>query len=150
MHYKIAAALALLLGAASAATVAMGAQISAGQTYFERNCASCHTADAGMGSRAGPPLFNVVGRKAASAPGYNYTGALTNAGAAGKTWTRAELDVFLRDPAKDVPGTAMPIGIVPPAMATITPVMMVVIHGVRNLGWILATTGGSSPSFDIE
>jgi glucose/arabinose dehydrogenase len=106
MNYKIAAALALL-GAASAATAAP----SAGQTYFEQNCASCHTADAGMGSRAGPPLFNVVGRKAASAPGYNYTDALTKAGAAGKTWTRAELDVFLRDPSRDVPGTAMPVAV---------------------------------------
>ena len=110
MHYKIAAALALM-GVASAATSAMAAPISAGQTYFERNCASCHTADAAMGSRAGPPLFNVVGRKAASAPDYNYTDALSKAGVAGKTWTRAELDVFLRDPGKDVPGTAMPIGI---------------------------------------
>jgi cytochrome c2 len=62
-------------------------------------------------SRAGPGLFNVVGRKAAGVPGYNYTDALTKAGAAGKTWTREELDVFLRDPNKDVPGTAMPIGI---------------------------------------
>jgi glucose/arabinose dehydrogenase len=106
MHNKIAAALALL-GAASMATAAP----SAGQTYFEQNCASCHTADAGMGSRAGPPLFNVVGRKAASAPGYNYTDALTRAGAAGKTWTRAELDIFLRDPGKDVPGTAMPVAV---------------------------------------
>jgi glucose/arabinose dehydrogenase len=84
---------------------------SAGQTYFERNCASCHTADAGMGSRAGPGLFNVVGRKAAGVPGFNYTEALSRAGAAGKTWTREELDVFLRDPNKDVPGTAMPIGV---------------------------------------
>ncbi|WP_082547848.1 PQQ-dependent sugar dehydrogenase [Massilia sp. Root335] len=106
MNNKIAAALALL-GAASMATAAP----SAGQTYFEQNCASCHTADAGMGSRAGPPLFNVVGRKAASAPGYNYTDALTRAGAAGKTWTRAELDIFLRDPGKDVPGTAMPVAV---------------------------------------
>ncbi|WP_198117987.1 PQQ-dependent sugar dehydrogenase [Massilia rhizosphaerae] len=106
MNYKIAAALALL-GAASAATAAPGT----GQTYFAQNCASCHTADAGMGSRAGPPLFNVVGRKAGSAPGYNYTDALARAGAAGKTWTRAELDVFLRDPAQDVPGTAMPVAI---------------------------------------
>jgi glucose/arabinose dehydrogenase len=84
---------------------------SAGQTYFERNCASCHTVDAKMGSRAGPGLYNVVGRKAAGVAGYNYTDALAKAGAAGKTWTREELDVFLRDPNKDVPGTAMPIGI---------------------------------------
>lgn len=84
---------------------------TAGQTYFERNCASCHTVDASMGSRAGPGLFNVVGRKAAGVAGYNYTDALAKAGAAGKTWTREELDVFLRDPNKDVPGTAMPIGV---------------------------------------
>jgi glucose/arabinose dehydrogenase len=107
MHYKIVATLAGALTLAGTASAAP----SAGQTYFEQNCASCHTADAGMGSRAGPPLFNVVGRKAASAPGYNYTDALTRAGAAGKTWTRAELDIFLRDPAKDVPGTAMPVAV---------------------------------------
>jgi glucose/arabinose dehydrogenase len=107
MHHKI---VAILAGALTLAGTASAAP-SAGQTYFERNCASCHTADAAMASRAGPPLYNVVGRKAASAPGYNYTDALTKAGAAGKTWTRAELDVFLRDPGKDVPGTAMPIGI---------------------------------------
>ena len=106
MHDKIAAALALF-GAASLATAAP----TAGQTYFLQNCASCHSTDAGMGSRAGPPLFNVVGRKAASAPGYNYTDALMRAGAAGKTWTREELDVFLRDPGKDVPGTAMPVAV---------------------------------------
>jgi glucose/arabinose dehydrogenase len=85
---------------------------SAGQTYFAQNCASCHTVDPAMGSRAGPGLYNVVGRKAAGVAGYNYTDALARAGAAGKTWTREELDVFLRDPNKDVPGTAMPIGIV--------------------------------------
>jgi glucose/arabinose dehydrogenase len=84
---------------------------SAGQAYFAQNCASCHTVDPAMGSRAGPGLYNVVGRKAAGVAGYNYTDALARAGAAGKTWTREELDVFLRDPNKDVPGTAMPIGI---------------------------------------
>jgi len=99
--------LAVTGGAAAAADAAP----TAGQTYFERNCASCHTADAGMASRAGPGLFNVVGRKAAGVAGFNYTDALTKAGAAGKTWTRQELDVFLRDPNKDVPGTAMPIGV---------------------------------------
>jgi glucose/arabinose dehydrogenase len=105
MKKTILAALSLAVSGAAAAAP------SAGQTYFERNCASCHTVDAGMGSRAGPGLYNVVGRKAAGAPGYNYSDALARAGAAGKAWTRAELDVFLRDPSKDVPGTTMPIGI---------------------------------------
>jgi glucose/arabinose dehydrogenase len=84
---------------------------SAGQVFFETNCASCHTADPGMGSRSGPGLYGVVGRKLGAAPGFNYTDALVKAGASGKTWTRAELDVFLADPTKAVPGTAMPVSV---------------------------------------
>jgi glucose/arabinose dehydrogenase len=114
MHRTIMAAAAAATALASLAAGSALAAPSAGQTFFERNCASCHTADPKMGSRAGPGLYNVVGRKAAAVPGYNYTDALTKAGAAGKTWTREELDVFLRDPNKDVPGTAMPIGIADP------------------------------------
>jgi glucose/arabinose dehydrogenase len=109
MHRTILAVQAVALAWLAAGPAA--AQTSAGQTYFERNCASCHTVDPTLGSRAGPGLYNVVGRKAGSVAGFNYTDALTRAGTAGKTWTREELDVFLRDPNKDVPGTAMPIGI---------------------------------------
>jgi len=92
------------------ATLAQAAP-SPGQTYFTQNCASCHTVDPKLSALAGPGLYNVIGRKAAAVPNYNYTDALAKASAAGKTWTREELDVFLRDPNKDVPGTAMPIGI---------------------------------------
>lgn len=104
IHAAVAAACCALATAACAAP-------AAGRTYFEQNCASCHSVDPGMGARAGPGLFNVIGRKAAGVPGFNYTDALAKAGAAGKTWTKEELDVFLRDPNKDVPGTAMPIGV---------------------------------------
>jgi glucose/arabinose dehydrogenase len=108
----IAAACLTLAGIASAAPATAP---TVGQTYFEQNCASCHTVDAKLSSRAGPGLYNVIGRKAAGVPGFNYTDALTKAGAAGKTWTREELDLFLRDPNKNVPGTAMPIGVADPA-----------------------------------
>lgn len=112
MHNKIIAAQLAACGwLALAANVPAHAAPVDGQAYFAQNCASCHTVDAGMGSRAGPGLYNVVGRRAGSLAGYNYTDALARAGAAGKTWTREQLDVFLRDPNKDVPGTAMPIGI---------------------------------------
>jgi glucose/arabinose dehydrogenase len=84
---------------------------SAGQAAFERNCASCHTVDPSLSSRSGPGLYAVVGRKAGSVPGYNYTDALAKAGAGGKAWTRAELDVFLADPTKAVPGTTMPVSV---------------------------------------
>jgi glucose/arabinose dehydrogenase len=106
MHRQILIALAAL----SAATTASAAP-SPGQTYFDRNCASCHTVDPNLSSRAGPGLYGVVGRKAGSVPGYNYTDAMVKAGVAGKTWTRAELDVFLADPTRAVPGTAMPVGV---------------------------------------
>jgi len=97
------------LAAASAAHAAPST--TAGQTTFQNNCASCHSVDASLSSRAGPGLFGVVGRKAAGVPGFNYSAALVKAGAAGKTWTREELDVFLADPAKNVPGTTMPVGV---------------------------------------
>lgn len=107
--HTLHAALLASLAAVSAAHAAPAT--TAGQTTFQNNCASCHSVDAGLSSRAGPGLFRVLGRKAAGVPGYNYSAAMVKAGAAGKTWTRAELDVFLADPAKDVPGTTMPVGV---------------------------------------
>lgn len=103
---------ALMLASLAALSAAHAAPAAtAGRTVFENNCASCHSVDANLSSRAGPGLFRVLGRKAAAVPGYNYSGALAKAGAAGKTWTRAELDLFLADPAKAVPGTTMPVGV---------------------------------------
>ncbi|GAB3375068.1 PQQ-dependent sugar dehydrogenase [Massilia agri] len=102
---------AALLASLAAMSAAHAAPQTAGQTTFQNNCASCHSVDNKLSSRAGPGLFAVVGRKAAAVPGYNYSAALNKAGAAGKTWTRPELDAFLADPAKNVPGTTMPVGI---------------------------------------
>jgi glucose/arabinose dehydrogenase len=97
----------------AAATLASSAQAApnAGHTYFNNNCASCHTVDPNLSSRAGPGLYGVLGRKLGSAPGYNYSEAMARAGATGKTWTREELDTFLSDPAKAVPGTTMPVSV---------------------------------------
>ena len=108
LHAALLAGLAVMPAVHAAPAIAATA---AGQITFQNNCASCHSVDAGLSSRAGPGLFRVLGRKAAGVPGYNYSQALTKAGAAGKTWTREELDVFLADPAKNVPGTTMPVGV---------------------------------------
>ena len=108
MHTTLRATIAAATVSLSSLAVAAP---TVGQTFFEQNCASCHTVDPALSSRAGPGLYNLLNRKAGAVPGFNYTDAMTRAGAAGKTWTREELDLFLRDPNKNVPGTAMPIGV---------------------------------------
>jgi len=103
---------AFMLASLATVSVAHAApQVTAGRSIFQNNCASCHTVDAKLSPLAGPGMFGVVGRKAAAVPGFNYSAALAKAGAAGLTWTRAELDVFLLDPGKRVPGTTMPVGL---------------------------------------
>jgi len=79
------------------------AQTSGGADLFEDRCVGCHFAS---GGGQGPPLTGVVGRKAGSVAGFAYTPAMK---ASGLVWTAANLDRFLADPAKLVPGTSMPI-----------------------------------------
>jgi cytochrome c len=81
------------------------AQPQTGSDTFEDRCAGCH-APAGGGQ--GPSLTGVVGRKAGAVAGFDYTAALK---ASGIVWSRANLDTFLADPGKMVPGTAMPVHI---------------------------------------
>ncbi len=70
------------------------------------SCSGCHSLDAGQ-QGVGPSLAGVFGRKKAAVAGYAYSPALK---AKGGVWTAAELDAYLADPLKAVPGTKMPIG----------------------------------------
>jgi cytochrome c len=69
-----------------------------------KQCAICHNFQEGQGPKVGPDLYDVVGRKIASVPGFNYSAALK---AKAGTWTFDELNKWLLDPRADVPGTAM-------------------------------------------
>ena len=83
----------------------LAAQTSNGSDLFEDRCAGCHFP---TGGGQGPSLTGVVGRKAGSVAGFAYSPALK---ASGLVWTSANLDRFLADPTKAVPGTAMPISV---------------------------------------
>lgn len=74
----------------------------AGKTVYAR-CAACHSVDTPV-NRLGPSLLGVVGRKAATVPGYNYSPALK---ASGLMWTPVQLDAFLAAPRLKVPGNKM-------------------------------------------
>lgn len=104
-------ALCLLVAGATSVGVAADAGDAAatGRLVFRQQCAICHSAEPrDDGGAQGPDLAGIVGRRAASAPGFGYTAELR---ASGLTWNAATLDRFLASPASVVPGTAMAVAI---------------------------------------
>jgi cytochrome c2 len=77
-----------------------------GERLFQR-CHACHSVIAGEQGLPGPHLRGVVGRRAGTLPGFRFSPAMVQAGAAGLVWTRAALDAYLADPGAVVPGTEM-------------------------------------------
>ena len=94
----VASALAASVSAAHAAGDA-----AAGEAKYKL-CEICHQIGAGARNFVGPELNGVVGRKAGSVPGYNYSDANKNSGL---VWDEATLTKYLHKPREVVPGTKM-------------------------------------------
>jgi len=69
-----------------------------------RQCQACHNFQEGQGPKIGPDLYSVVGRKIASAPGFNFSSALKSKNG---TWDFDTLNTWLTKPSAYAPGTAM-------------------------------------------
>ena len=80
--------------------------VTQGKAAFA-NCAACHTLEKGAANGAGPNLFGIVGKTAGAVSGFDYSDALK---ASGITWSAAELDDYIADPAAKIPGTTMLAG----------------------------------------
>lgn len=95
----------LFFGWVLASPSARAGDASAGSDVFKTECSECHSIKEGR-NKKGPSLFGVVGRKAASISGYDYSDALRS-----KTdwvWTQEKLHDYLSQPAKQAdPGTKM-------------------------------------------
>jgi nitrite reductase (NO-forming) len=76
---------------------------SSGRLVF-RKCQACHSIEPGK-NMLGPSLAGVIGRKAGTEAGYNYSPAMKSADI---VWNPQTLDQYLSDPAKVVPGNKMP------------------------------------------
>jgi nitrite reductase (NO-forming) len=76
---------------------------AAGRLVF-RKCQACHSIEAGK-NLLGPSLAGIIGRKAGTEAGYNYSPAMKSADI---VWSPETLDKYLTDPAKLVPGNKMP------------------------------------------
>jgi cytochrome c len=79
------------------------ADVAAGEKQAKK-CQSCHNLEEGAGTKTGPDLYGIVGRKVASVTGFNYSAAMKEKGG---TWTFDELFHFVNDPKGYVKGTAM-------------------------------------------
>lgn len=93
-----------ILAAAMAAAMPMAANAAgdaeAGKTVFNK-CKACHQLEK---NAVGPMLKGIVGRKAGTVEGYNYSDAMKNSGL---TWDVATLKEYLKDPKAKVPGNKM-------------------------------------------
>jgi cytochrome c len=76
---------------------------AAGEKVFAL-CKPCHQIGENAKNAVGPVLNGVVGRKAGTVPGYNYSEANKNSGI---TWDEATLREYLKDPKAKIPGTKM-------------------------------------------
>lgn len=94
---------ATLTGAASPAAAQANPNI--GRSVFAASCAMCHMAASNGHSLIGPNLYGVVGRRAGTAPNFNYSPALQHAGI---VWTPQQLQAYLQAPSRVVPGNRMP------------------------------------------
>ncbi|MCD6674372.1 MAG: cytochrome c family protein, partial [Burkholderiaceae bacterium] len=73
---------------------------AAGAKIYTR-CEACHAL---AYDRTGPRHCGLIGRKAGSVPGFDYSDAMKRSGI---VWNAKTLDRFLADPMKAVPGTTM-------------------------------------------
>jgi cytochrome c len=93
-------AAAMLLGCA---TAAVAQDAAAGEKTFVV-CRACHQIGPAAKIAVGPVLNGVVGRKAGTFPGYDYSAANKSSGI---VWTPEELDKYLANPQVVVPHTKM-------------------------------------------
>ncbi len=82
------------------------ADVAKGQKVFKK-CSACHSFQQGGRNGIGPNLYNIVGRKLASAAGFSYSSAITAKGSEGKTWGYDDLSSFVLSPKKFISGTKM-------------------------------------------
>ena len=79
-----------------------------GQMLFQSRCIACHSIDA---HRVGPALGGVFGRRAGSAPGYQYSPAVKDSGV---VWNAQTLERWLTNPEALIPGQRMGYSVADP------------------------------------
>lgn len=95
-----------VLASTIAATAAMAQDAENGQDLY-RQCRACHQIGPGAKNLVGPQLNGIIGRKAGTVEGFNYSEANKKAGAGGLVWTDEIMLKYLENPLQFMPGTKM-------------------------------------------
>lgn len=86
----------------SVALASLTGNAAAGKLLFTQ-CRACHVTDAGV-NKIGPSLNGIIGAKAGSVAGFNYSPANASSGI---IWTKEKLFQFLEKPQRVIPKTKM-------------------------------------------
>jgi cytochrome c len=93
----------LFAAALAVAMIPVAAAAEDLEISFNDHCRECHSF-VKDDNRLGPSLYGVVGRKAGTEKGYNYTQSMADSGV---VWTEATLDKWIANPGAVIPGNGM-------------------------------------------
>jgi cytochrome c len=94
----------LAVAFSAAAVGAANAQdVAAGEKSFNK-CRACHQVGESAKNALGPMLNGLIGRKAGTIDGYNYSDANRNSGL---VWDETVFAEYIKDPKAKIPGTKM-------------------------------------------
>jgi cytochrome c len=99
------AVLALLAGVLAPAAQQQGNADDGAEVF--KKCRACHEVGEGAKNKVGPVLNDLVGRKAGTIEGFNYSVANKSAAEKGLVWTPEVLFQYLANPMAFMPGTKM-------------------------------------------
>lgn len=77
-----------------------------GADVFKR-CRACHDVGENAKNKVGPLLNGIIGRKAGTIEGFNYSDANKKAGSEGWVWTEEKMLEYLLNPRTAMPGNKM-------------------------------------------
>lgn len=103
--YRLGLAVSGLILALGLGSAARAQEVSAGERLFKRHCGICHIAEKDSKRRLpGPNLWGLIGRKAGTIEGFNYSDANKSSDI---VWSVENLDPYLANPREVVKGTTM-------------------------------------------
>jgi cytochrome c len=96
----------ILAASAPSASLAADGNAEDGAEVFKK-CRACHDVGPNAKNKVGPVLNNIIGRKAGSVAGFEYSPANKEAGTKGLVWTEDVMLKYLENPLAFMPGTKM-------------------------------------------